>query len=194
MSKDNWTVLPFFESKSDGLDPRKMFKRGQKFPTPGKADSTRAFYESLLEENPESKIAIRYCVEYGVLPAESHEKLLCRYSSLKEKGAYEPKARAKRKAPVVVATDCVHDAKRQQRPAFGGSTGLPLDRAAPESQGRASQKRGLVQPRHTGSASEASMPRSDGASAALLAAGRTASPAKCRSGPQRSEQSVTTPQ
>lgn len=33
-------------------------------------DSTRGFYESLLEEKPDSVMAIRYCVEYGIFAGE----------------------------------------------------------------------------------------------------------------------------
>lgn len=71
------------------LDQRKLFKDGQRFLTPPVADATRAFYESLYEENPESKIAIRFCVEYGLRPAEEHKKIFKNYNRLKDKGAYD---------------------------------------------------------------------------------------------------------
>merc|ERR1712087_760631 len=78
------------------LDHRKLFKEGQRNLTPPVADSTRAFYESLLEENPESKIAIKFCVEYGVLPLEQHKKLLHKYNKLREKGAFSMGALVKK--------------------------------------------------------------------------------------------------
>merc|ERR1712048_230030 len=78
------------------LDHRKLFKDGQKFLTPPVADATRAFYESLLEENPDSKIAIKFCVEYGVLPLEQHKKLLHKYNKLREKGAFSMGALVKK--------------------------------------------------------------------------------------------------
>merc|ERR1712190_380342 len=78
------------------LDHRKLFKEGQRFLTPPAADSTRAFYESLLKENPDSKIAVKFCVEYGVLPIDSHKKLLKKYNHLKEKGAFSVGAQIKR--------------------------------------------------------------------------------------------------
>lgn len=34
------------------------------------------------------KVAIKFCVEYGVLPLEQHQKMYKRYEKLKEKGAY----------------------------------------------------------------------------------------------------------
>merc|ERR1711985_228106 len=58
------------------LDQRKLFKEGQRFLTPPVADATRAFYESLYAENPDSKIAIRFCVEYGLFSRDEHKKLL----------------------------------------------------------------------------------------------------------------------
>merc|ERR1712060_754918 len=57
------------------LDQRKLFKEGQRFLTPPVADATRAFYESLYAEIPESKIAIRWCVENGVMPIDKHKAL-----------------------------------------------------------------------------------------------------------------------
>merc|ERR1712048_1319865 len=95
------------EKKSDAMrkgstesisefDQRTLFKEGQKQLTPPVADATRAFYESLLAENPESKIAIKYCVEYGVLPLENHRKVLKKYNHLKDKGAYSISQQIKR--------------------------------------------------------------------------------------------------
>merc|ERR1712039_858837 len=85
--KGSTTSLTSEKSFAD-LDHRKLFKDGQKFLTPPVADATRAFYESLLAEHPESKIAIRFCVEYGVCGMEEHKKLLKRYNALKDKGAF----------------------------------------------------------------------------------------------------------
>merc|ERR1712217_198028 len=78
------------------LDHRKLFKEGQKFLTPPVADATRAFYESLYAENPDSKIAIRFCIEYGVLAMEDHKKLLSKYNKLKDKGAFSMQAQIKK--------------------------------------------------------------------------------------------------
>ena len=76
------------------FDHRKLMKEGQKQLTPPVADATRGFYSSLLAENPNSKIAIKYCIEYGILPIEDHKKLLKKYNALKEKGAFDPRKRA----------------------------------------------------------------------------------------------------
>merc|ERR1712187_694966 len=84
------------DTKANELDHRKLFKEGQRNLTPPVADATRAFYESLLEENPDSKIAIKFCVEYGVLPLEQHKKLLHKYNKLREKGAFSMGALVKK--------------------------------------------------------------------------------------------------
>jgi len=40
---------------------------GQKYPTPILGDPTRAFYESLLEQKPDSLMALKWCIDYGCL-------------------------------------------------------------------------------------------------------------------------------
>merc|ERR1711948_72958 len=90
--KENDVKASLLKSGSSAdLDHRKLFKEGQKNICPPVADSTRAFYESLLEENPESKIAIKFCVEYGVLPLELHKN-----NKLREKGAFSMGALVKK--------------------------------------------------------------------------------------------------
>ncbi|CAK4680800.1 unnamed protein product [Aphanomyces euteiches] len=42
-------------------------KPGQKHPTPSPGFADRVFYESLLSQNPNSKMAKKWCLEYGVL-------------------------------------------------------------------------------------------------------------------------------
>lgn len=83
--------------RSKMFDHRKLLKEGQKHLTPPVADATRAFYESLYIENPDSKIAIRYLVEYGIFPIEDHKKLLRRFQALSEKGAYDARVALARK-------------------------------------------------------------------------------------------------
>merc|ERR1712060_706994 len=96
MGKASSTTSLNSEKSFAELDHRKLFKDGQKFLTPPVADATRAFYESLLQENPDSRIAIRFCVEYGVCGMEEHKKLLKRYNSLKEKGAFSVSVQIKK--------------------------------------------------------------------------------------------------
>merc|ERR1711879_353719 len=89
---------PQKERPNAEFDQRKMFKEGQKNLTPPVADPTRGFYESLLKENPKSKIAIKYVVEYGVFPKEEHIKLVKQYNKLKEAGAYSSASQQVKKA------------------------------------------------------------------------------------------------
>ena len=49
---------------------------GQKHPTPPAGDATRAFYESLLEQRPDSIMAKRYCVDYGCLDNDKAKEFI----------------------------------------------------------------------------------------------------------------------
>jgi hypothetical protein len=69
-------------------DARKHFKEGQRNVTPIQGDATRGFYESLLEENPNSQMALRYCVENGLLSGLKLSEALKRYYKLKDSGAF----------------------------------------------------------------------------------------------------------
>ena len=69
-------------------DARKYFREGQRFVTPVQGDATRGFYESLLEEKPESPMAIRFCIEYGILAGDKHQSFAKKYNKLKESGIF----------------------------------------------------------------------------------------------------------
>ena len=58
---------------------------GQKHPTPPAGDATRAFYESLLEQRPDSIMAKRYCVEHGCLDNEKAKEFIKFLDSIKKK-------------------------------------------------------------------------------------------------------------
>ena len=62
------------EEKNDRLP-------GQKYDTPDENDGSRIFYESLLKQNPNSKMAMKWCVEYGVLDQTQAKK----YQAILEK-------------------------------------------------------------------------------------------------------------
>ncbi|OMJ84306.1 hypothetical protein SteCoe_14589 [Stentor coeruleus] len=53
-------------------------KPGQKHPEPSLDDPTRAFYETLYEQNPESAMAQKYCLEYGLLPEDTAVAVLAK--------------------------------------------------------------------------------------------------------------------
>ena len=48
----------------------KYDKPGQTKPTPPENDSLRKFYTSLLSQNPNSEMAIRWCTEHGLVSVE----------------------------------------------------------------------------------------------------------------------------
>lgn len=52
------------------------FKPGQKKETPPPASGTRVFYESLYKQNSDSFMALKWCVEYGILPLEDCREAL----------------------------------------------------------------------------------------------------------------------
>lgn len=43
---------------------------GQKHDTPPVGDSLRLFYESLLRQKPESRMALKWCLEHGLLKSK----------------------------------------------------------------------------------------------------------------------------
>jgi len=58
---------------------------GQRNPTPPMGDSSRAFYESLLEQKPNSVMALKWCIDYGCLEADRAEKGIIFLEGLKKK-------------------------------------------------------------------------------------------------------------
>ena len=58
---------------------------GQKNSTPPAGDATRAFYESLLEQRPDSIMAKKYCVEYGCLDADKANEYIKDLEKMKKK-------------------------------------------------------------------------------------------------------------
>jgi len=62
--------------KTQNKKDKEVFKKpGQKYQEPSLDDPTRAFYESLYEQKPESSMAQKYCLEHGLLPDEVTEKV-----------------------------------------------------------------------------------------------------------------------
>eukprot|EP01054_Gregarina_sp_Poly1_P005891 Gregarina_sp_Poly_1__5890@NODE_30_length_19457_cov_61_697267_g27_i0_p6_GENE_NODE_30_length_19457_cov_61_697267_g27_i0NODE_30_length_19457_cov_61_697267_g27_i0_p6_ORF_typecomplete_len268_score36_49Spt5_N/PF11942_8/0_7_NODE_30_length_19457_cov_61_697267_g27_i024053208 len=68
----------------------RTFKEGQRVVCPPMGDPSRAFYESLIQEKPQSIIAIRWCIEHGVLIGSQHKLALKYYKALKAAGAFKP--------------------------------------------------------------------------------------------------------
>lgn len=64
------------ESKDEGagVNPN-SFKPGQKFPTPSPGSGDRVFYDTLLQQRPDSEMAQEWCVSHGTLELEEAIKL-----------------------------------------------------------------------------------------------------------------------
>ena len=61
------------EKKSGNNDVQ--FKTGQKYPTPSPGSGDRVFYETLLQQRPDSEMAQDWCLSYGVLSTEKAAQL-----------------------------------------------------------------------------------------------------------------------
>lgn len=72
-SKDETTRAP--SSSAAPVLVKVQFKVGQKFPTPPPGAGDRVFYETLLEQNPDSEMAQDWCLAYGVLPDDKAAQL-----------------------------------------------------------------------------------------------------------------------
>lgn len=58
---------------------------GQKKATPPAGDATRAFYESLIEQRPDSLMAKKYLVEYGCLEPDKAKEFMKAIEKAKNK-------------------------------------------------------------------------------------------------------------
>ena len=65
-------------------------KPGQKFMTPSPGNGDRVFYETLLEQRPDSEMAQDWCIQYGVLSHNEAQKLLDKISRRKPGGKSSP--------------------------------------------------------------------------------------------------------
>ncbi|OQS04513.1 hypothetical protein THRCLA_03261, partial [Thraustotheca clavata] len=83
-------------------------KPGQKHPTPSPGFADRVFYESLLRQNPESKMAKKWCIEYGVLEWDE-AAALCNALSIPFKAIKEEKKTGMKKKKSNIVDDTVDD-------------------------------------------------------------------------------------
>ncbi|KAK8819513.1 hypothetical protein WA556_002502 [Blastocystis sp. ATCC 50177/Nand II] len=79
------------EEDSVSEDDLTAFKSGQTKPTPSPGCGDRVFYESLYKQNPNSFIALKWCIEYGVFPTKICEEKFREYLLRKEKMKLEKK-------------------------------------------------------------------------------------------------------
>ena len=81
---------------------------GQRYATPSPGNGDRVFYESLLEQRPDSEMAQEWCVYYGVLSSDRAAALNALI--VKRKGGTKPSAAAN-VSPVKVKASPVKAAK-----------------------------------------------------------------------------------
>ena len=85
------------ESSDTIIGAPKVFKLpGQRFATPAPANGDRVFYESLLEQKPDSAMAQEWCVAYGTL---DHKKALALLAIIEKRKA-TPVVSPKKATPV----------------------------------------------------------------------------------------------
>eukprot|EP00331_Platyophrya_macrostoma_P024091 CAMPEP_0176450766 /NCGR_PEP_ID=MMETSP0127-20121128/27360_1 /TAXON_ID=938130 /ORGANISM="Platyophrya macrostoma, Strain WH" /LENGTH=236 /DNA_ID=CAMNT_0017838541 /DNA_START=65 /DNA_END=775 /DNA_ORIENTATION=+ len=70
--------------KDDDDDDAEVFLPGQKYSTPSDDDPSRAFYYSLYEQNPKSMMALKWCLEYGLLDPDTAAELSKKAGKFKE--------------------------------------------------------------------------------------------------------------
>jgi hypothetical protein len=75
------TKSPKKPTKSDkpatNANSKKLFfVPGQKYVSPSDGDGTRVFYESLLNQNPKSLMAKKWCLEYGLLSKDKASEVM----------------------------------------------------------------------------------------------------------------------
>ena len=63
-------------SKTAKKEAKNGWPSWQKFDAPDENDGTRIFYESLHRQKPNSKMAKRWCLEYGLLPEAEAKKVV----------------------------------------------------------------------------------------------------------------------
>ncbi|EGR29414.1 hypothetical protein IMG5_156070 [Ichthyophthirius multifiliis] len=67
----------------DSYDYKQDFMPGQKYQTPDDDNGIRVFYETLYKQNANSEMAIKYCLENGLLEEEEAIKYLKKISKKK---------------------------------------------------------------------------------------------------------------
>ena len=86
------------------LTAAEITKPGQTEPTPTPGDGDRVFYETLLQQRPESRMAQERRVKYGVLPVAEAERLFSliqRRKGAKGQSPRRPKKEGGKKAKKV---------------------------------------------------------------------------------------------
>ena len=68
----------------DGTLTLVMEKKGQRYPTESPGSGDYVFYDTLYKENPDSVMALVWCIEHGVFSNEVAKELHSKYLKAKE--------------------------------------------------------------------------------------------------------------
>ena len=68
----------------DGTLTLVMEKKGQRYPSESPGSGDYVFYDTLYKENPESIMALVWCIEHGVFSQEEALRLYPKYEKAKE--------------------------------------------------------------------------------------------------------------
>eukprot|EP00753_Platysulcus_tardus_P001383 PLAT11315.1.p1 GENE.PLAT11315.1~~PLAT11315.1.p1 ORF type:complete len:195 (-),score=122.55 PLAT11315.1:103-687(-) len=87
------------ERKVEADDTLGDWRPGQRYRAPPRGEGTRVFYETLHKKNPESKLALGWCLEYGLLEQEQaiavlKEQFPSRFAKLRREQAQQAALKA----------------------------------------------------------------------------------------------------
>ena len=68
----------------DGTLTLVMEKKGQRYPSESPGSGDYVFYDTLYKENPESVMALVWCIEHGLFSKEEALRLYPKYEKAKE--------------------------------------------------------------------------------------------------------------
>ena len=69
---------------ADGTLTLEMAKKGQRYPEESPGSGDYVFYQTLYNENPDSNMALVWCIEHGVFSNEKAKELHKKYLKAKE--------------------------------------------------------------------------------------------------------------
>lgn len=69
-------TLPVKKTSKGAVTKTKFAKPGQRYETPKETDPLYQFYFSLLKQKPDSQMAIKWCLEHGVLSSKKATSLV----------------------------------------------------------------------------------------------------------------------
>jgi len=116
-----------YSSTLFGKDLGIEWKPGQKKPTPPSGQGARVFYESLYKQNRNSLMAVKWCLEHGVLPREKCEDELRRLEELKLESKEKTDSYAQRVSKEMKKEKKKRKAEKKKAKGSGGGDDIEND-------------------------------------------------------------------